>query len=54
MKPTEKVQNAYEYVNVQMIGNDAFTDSTIRETLSLIDLAYWRLSRSERKSIVGR
>ena len=49
-----QVQYGYDYVNEEMIGNDAFTEGMITDTLRMIDMAYWRLLKTERRTITGR
>ena len=51
---TERVQYVYDYVNTEMAGNDAFTSDMIEDMIKSADMAYWRLSRAQRRSIVGR
>ena len=52
--PTERVQYGYDYVNGEMVGNNAFTPDMIADTLRSIDMAYWRLTRAQRRTIVRR
>ena len=54
MTPFESVQYGYDYVNAEMRNNDAFTPDMITYTLRAIDMAYWRLSRSQRRHIMNR
>ena len=54
LTPTQKVQYGYDFVNNAMQGNGAYTACMITETLRAIDLAYWRLTRTERHKIHGR
>ena len=46
-----KVEYAYEYVRKNMVGNPAFTNSMVADTLRNIDQAYFRLLRCERRGI---
>lgn len=46
-----QVQHIYDYINNDMIGNHAFTDSMIAETRNSADMAYYRLTRTERRKV---
>lgn len=51
---TEKANRlirAYRRVSMWMVRGDAFIPSHIIETIANIDMAYWRLTRADRRIV---
>ena len=46
-----KLQYIYNYLKNEMEMDNAFTSEMIEDTRRTADMAYWRLSRAERRQI---